>query len=228
MPMESAQLTQAALAALHPSTSTQSQPFNHAEACRLRGKILGVLIRSIRLEAQRSLRECAEFLHVDNQLVEEWEFGDQVPSLPQLELLSRYLKSGADGYPDGGTGSQPSSREQYLILRQRLIGAMLRAAREAMDLSIADLGAQTALDMDLLERYELGELQIPLSQLTALAQAVDQDLNYFVGTTGFAPKGRNVRCAASDGGRKRSDVAPMGGRQRECGFHPPRDGVPLH
>src|SRR5690606_16356552 len=64
---------------------------DHAEAYRIRGKMIGVLLRDARLDAGRSLDDCARVLQVAPEDIEAWEFGDQVPSLPQLEILAYYL-----------------------------------------------------------------------------------------------------------------------------------------
>lgn len=173
-------LTQAALEALHalPSPATATQ--NQEEAHRLRGRILGVLIRRGRLAAQRSVDDCAAYLQVDAQLIEAWEHGAVVPGLPQLEGLTRCLLAAAAG---GGPESAEADRvnlAEYYLLRQRMIGAKLKLARKLLDLEIADLARSSGLNVDLIERYESGEVAVPMNHLCVLAQAVGQDLRYFM------------------------------------------------
>jgi transcriptional regulator with XRE-family HTH domain len=178
-------LTEAALEALQPPTVTTTKTANHAEAHRVRGKILGVLICMHRLEAERSLAECGTFMGTEPQLVEAWEYGDKVPSLPQLELLAHFLNGGASDSDSSALTGDRSAQREYLLLRRRLIGGMLRAARESMGRSIGDLSAGTGLEAARLERFEFGEEKIPVSYLTELAQAVEKDLSYFAAKPHF-------------------------------------------
>ena len=177
--MDYADLTQAALQALQPSIAETTHTIDDDEVYSLCGRILGVLIRKSRLEAERTQEECARFLRVEPQLIESWEFGDRVPSMPQLELLARFLKGNMSDNGFGPASEKFTAQEEYIVLRGRLIGGMLREARNAMGQSIDELSAKTGLDGDLLESYEFGETTIPVSHLTVLAQAVKRDLSYF-------------------------------------------------
>lgn len=184
--MDYIDLTQTALAALQPLTKTKTQQYDRNEAYSLVGKFLGALIRKSRLNAARSIEECAGFLQVEAQLLDDWEYGEQVPSLPHLELLANFLTGTAGELENGDWQHRHPPGDEYLVLRQRLIGAMLRAARESTDQSIEELSAFTALDVELLEAYENGTSMIPLSHLTALAQAVEGDLSDFTEPNGAA------------------------------------------
>lgn len=183
--MNDIDLTQAALETLPLLGAQGTQEKNRQEAYVLHGKIMGALIRQCRQNAARSLEDCARFLQVDPQLLREWEYGDRAPSLPQVELLTIFLAGQADPAGDGG----PPDAE-YLLLRQRLIGALLRAARESTQQSVEDLGASTALDIELLNAYEMGKSMIPVNHLSALAQAVERDLSDFIEPNGAGPKPR--------------------------------------
>ncbi|MGQ9890163.1 MAG: hypothetical protein ACUVSX_16990, partial [Aggregatilineales bacterium] len=46
------------------------KPYDHAESYRLRARMLGVLVRDARLNAARTLEECARLLNVEPQTVE--------------------------------------------------------------------------------------------------------------------------------------------------------------
>ena len=178
--MDRVDLTQAALEALQPSTVTTSKTLDNDEAHSVRGKILGVLIRMCRLEAERTVAECASFVKAEPQLVEAWEYGENVPSLPQLELLARFLNRRVSEPGSSPLSEERVSHDEYLLLRRRIIGGMLRAARESIGQTIKELSAHTGVEADLLERFEFGEEKIPVSNLTALAQAVKKDLSYFL------------------------------------------------
>ena len=176
--MDRVDLTHEALAALQPSTRAPSKAINHDEARSIRGRLLGVLIRKRRLDAKRSLADCADFMGAETGLVEGWEYGADAPSLPQLELLAQFLSG---RYPDARAASDEdrAAQEEYMLLRQRLIGALLRAARQSSGLPIDAVSEAACMEAQRLTRFELGEEMIPLSDLTALAQALQLDLRTF-------------------------------------------------
>jgi transcriptional regulator with XRE-family HTH domain len=161
----------------------QPKTMDHAESFLIRAKMIGVLIRDARLNAGRSLEECAGMLRVDPALIEVWEFGDAVPSLPQLELLAYYLDVPISHF--WGTKTLEASREdhsrsqrEYMALRDRLIGALLRQAREDMRLSLDDLSEASGLTAAQIEAYELGELPLPMHELSVLANVVRKNLDW--------------------------------------------------
>ncbi|MCE2472066.1 MAG: helix-turn-helix transcriptional regulator [Anaerolineae bacterium] len=178
--MDHVDLTQAALEGLQSSPSSATATQNQAEAHNLRVRIIGVLIRRGRLSAERSVDDCASFLQVDAQLIEAWELGESVPSLPQLEGLTRFLLATADGEDAESAEVNFARGAEYYLLRQRMIGAKLKLARQMQAFALEELGARTGLDIDLIERYEFGEVKIPIHHLCVLAQAVRQDLRYFL------------------------------------------------
>lgn len=165
-------------------SSGDAQPFDHEEAYRLRGKMLGVLLRDARDNAARSIDDCAGFLRVDPGLIQAWEFGDAVPSLPQLELIAYYLDVPVSHFWGMETLPQQRQRtdiqDEYLNLRHRMIGAMLRQAREEAQKSLETLADETHLTVETLQNYELGSLAIPMHELSNLASAVNKNVNYFL------------------------------------------------
>ena len=177
--MEYVDLTQAALEALQSSPSPVSATQNQVEAHRLRGRILGVLIRRGRLAVERSVEDCATYLQVDAQVIEAWEHGASVPGLPQLEGLTRCLLAAAGDSPESAEDKRVN-RAEYYLLRQRMIGAKLKMARLTQELEVEDLGRRSGLDAGLIKRYEFGDVAIPMNHLCALAQAVGLDLRYFL------------------------------------------------
>lgn len=171
-------LTQAALEALQPAAVEAVESFNHDEARKLRGKLLGVMIRKRRLDAERSLADCANVMGIEPTLIEAWEYGESEPSLPQLELLGQFLNGRQSGAGDSLTADR-AAQDEYMLLRQRLIGALLRAARESSGRAIEALSESAGLDVGALQRFEFGEEKMTVSELTALAQALQLDMSYF-------------------------------------------------
>lgn len=166
------------------SSAVDDKPYDHAESYRLRGKMLGVLIRDARMSASRTVDDCARLLQIDPSEVEAWEYGDSVPSLPQLELLAYYLGIPVSHFWGQETRSKidqdSSAQNEYVALRNRMIGGLLRSAREGENLSIDELSDTTKIDAALLQQYEYGEIIIPMHHLTVVASAVNRNMSYFL------------------------------------------------
>jgi transcriptional regulator with XRE-family HTH domain len=152
---------------------------------QIRGKMLGVLLRDARVGAGRSLQDCAHQLRVAAELVEAWEFGDDVPSLPQLEILAYYLGVAVSHFWGQETlestrGSTLDTQAEYIALRVRMIGALLRQAREETGMSLEELGAAAHLPAERITQYELGELAVPMHELSVLAGLVKKNISFFL------------------------------------------------
>lgn len=167
--MTGTDLASAAIDALQPAANQQPSPQNRNLAECLRARIVGVLLRKFRLAAQCAPEECANFLQVPPEQFEAWEYGEEAPSLPELELLASFLQ----GAPT------PDRQNDYLLLRQRIIGVLLQKARLHGD---AD-AARTTMQPDRLSAYELGERAIPMTDLSELAQALGLELSAFLEAT---------------------------------------------
>ena len=57
----------------------------------LRQKIIGVLIKKARLEANKSLKETAQVLDCSSDHLSKYESGEKAPSLPELEMMARFF-----------------------------------------------------------------------------------------------------------------------------------------
>jgi transcriptional regulator with XRE-family HTH domain len=161
-----------------------------AESFRLRAKMLGVLLTDARRSAERTIEDCAYLLRVTPEQFQAWEYGEDAPSLPQMELLAYYL-----GVPishfwgtetlEAKQGVHVDIQTEYMALRTRMIGVMLHAAREEMGLSLDDISQSTSIPRDKIEWYEQGETAIPMHELTVLAGALKKNTNYFLESSGY-------------------------------------------
>ncbi|MCU0499539.1 MAG: hypothetical protein MUF87_19490 [Anaerolineae bacterium] len=168
-----------------PTTSDHAHAFNHDEAYRIRAKMLGVLLCDARMAAARSISDCAHMLRIEPSLLEAWEYGDAVPSLPQLELLASYLDVPVSHFWSMETitaqrRSLVDAQEEYMKLRHRMIGALLRQAREEANLTLDSLAGTVYLSPDLLQAYELGDHPIPMHELAMIASAIHKNTSYFL------------------------------------------------
>jgi transcriptional regulator with XRE-family HTH domain len=169
-------------------TSAEQRAFDHQESYRLRGKMIGVLLRDARDHAARTIEDCARLLRIDPALVEAWEYGDEVPSLPQLELLAYYLDVPVSHFWSmetlaGTRRTRVDTHQEFINLRQRMIGALLRQAREEMGINENDLAAETHLSAEAIQQYELGEVPVPMHELSVLSSALKKNINYFLETS---------------------------------------------
>jgi len=178
--------------------AAQPKEVNFAESYRIRGKMVGVLLRNARVNAARSIEECARLLNVVPEQMEAWEFGDSVPSLPQLELLAYYLGVpvshfwGAETL-DTDRDKQVNAQAEYIALRNRMVGALLRQAREGASLSVADLSKASGLSEGQINSYELGEMPLPMHELTVLANAVKKNVSYFLESSSHVGEWLEIR-----------------------------------
>ncbi len=123
-------------------------------------------------DARRSLRELAGTLY--------YEEGRRAPSLPELEALVYALKLPIEHFwgKEAMSDDEPPTAEinlpQLMVIRQRMIGAMLRQARESANKSMRQLSQETGIPVSRLKSYELGERPIPLPDLEVLLQAVNR------------------------------------------------------
>lgn len=165
-------------------TAEADAPFDYEESFRIRAKMIGVLIHDARMTAGRTLEDCARVLHLTPEHIEAWEFGDDVPSLPQLEILAFYLDVPVSHFWGANTlestTRQIDAKSEYIALRDRMIGALLRQAREQAGMSLEDLSTTSGLSVELINSYELGELPLPMHELSVLAGGVKKNISYFL------------------------------------------------
>jgi transcriptional regulator with XRE-family HTH domain len=156
-----------------------------AESFRIRAKMVGVLLRDARLKAGRSLDDCARLLRASAEQVERWEYGEEAPSLPQLELLAFYLDVpishfwGVDTL-ESASDDPMSAQSEYLALRDRMIGALLRIAREEAGVTPEALSAETGVPAEQIVQYEMGEAGVPMHELSVLSNTLKKNISYFL------------------------------------------------
>jgi len=141
----------------------------------IRAKKLGVLIRDARLVSGKTLEECAQAVGLTPERFEKIELGLEAPSLPELELLAYTLKVPLEHFwgnerlqQNGNKASLDTA--QVKLLRQKMIGALVRKARVAHGMALETAASETNLPVEKLKAYELGEIAIPLPDLETISQ----------------------------------------------------------
>jgi transcriptional regulator with XRE-family HTH domain len=163
----------------------EQTPPNFEELHLLRARILGVLIRDARQAAGMSSEDCAAQVNVSAAVLESWELGQAMPSLPQIELLAYALGVPISHFWGSSTLLQRDTRQavdidEYVTLRNHLIGALLRAAREQSNLTPEQLAADAGVSPANITAYELGQRPIPTPVLATLASVCRVNLSYFL------------------------------------------------
>jgi len=150
----------------------------------IRAKKLGVLIRDARLKSGKSLEECAQAMGISTEVLNEMEFGERAPTLPELELFAYYLEIPLDHFwgkellkTDGG--NEKLDPVEVAKIRQGMIGELIQKGRNEANLSIEELAQKTGIANESLQDYERGELPIPLPELETVAQVLNNSIVYF-------------------------------------------------
>ena len=158
---------------------------NFAEVYTLRMRILGVLIRDARLSSSLSDQDCAAELNIPLETFQGWELGQESPTLPQLEMLAYVMGVPVSHFWDTTTiSAQQVARhvnaDEYAQLRNRVVGTLLRLARQEEKMSQAELAEACGLPLEKVTDYELGKTPIPFTELTSLSAAARVSLSYFI------------------------------------------------
>ena len=144
----------------------------------IRTKKLGVLLRDARLASRKTLQECAEAIGVTKGVFKSYEEGRRSPSLPELEVLVYFLRLpinhfwGNEAISDDASPTAPLDLPRLLLLRQRMIGALLRQQREKANMSLRAVAQETGISSSRLKSFELGERPIPVPNLEVLFSAL--------------------------------------------------------
>ena len=157
-----------------------------------RAKFLGNLIQEAREFTGASPEDCALALGIPIENYRQAEQGETPLNLPQLEVLAMYLDLPM-AYFWGGEqlhSSPTVDYSQYMALRQRIVGVLLKQARIDAGWSVQRLADEADLTTDQLEGYEKGEEPIPYLQLEFLADMLDASLNDFT-VEAHGPLGRH-------------------------------------
>jgi len=163
------------------------------DAFAIRRKIIGVLLQGARLKTGRTKKECADVIGVTPGILSAYEEGRRDISLPELELLAYFLHAPAQSFLEGEDESlvaadAPPPGPQVMALRNRIIGALLREAREQRGKTQKDVAQALGCTPRRITQYELGQKPIPLTQLESLTEYLGVPRSYFldegVGTIG--------------------------------------------
>lgn len=167
-----------------------AESHNFEEIHALRTKMLGVLLRDARLASGTTQEEAASEVAVKDDVVRDWEYGREAPSLPQLELLAYFFDVPLSQFWSDKTLTQaqkersiPVPKDQYDDIRNRMISARMVLARKEARLSQEELAEASGQTLDTLRLFESGS-PIPFPVLQSIASAVKKSVTYFIEDSG--------------------------------------------
>jgi len=147
---------------------------SETETQAIRRKVTGVLVRHARLRAGRSQAELAAALHVSRHRYGQFELGQRELSLLQLEAIAAQCGVPLgfffdDNAPVEDDGFEAPS-QVVPRLRRKIVGALLREARQCAGKTQKECAAAAHVTSRLIGQYEIGDKDIPPSELEALAE----------------------------------------------------------
>ena len=154
-------------------------------AVKLRAKKLGILLRDARLSASKSLRDCGDAIGVSGSTLGAYEKGERSPSLPELEMLSFFLKVPLEHFwTDQILVTEESvldalQVEHSLILRNRSIGNVLATLRKKESITYKEIFEKTGISPRRMKKYETGDSTMSVPELELLTNALGVSMNAF-------------------------------------------------
>jgi transcriptional regulator with XRE-family HTH domain len=156
------------------------------KAALIQNKITGVALRAARLRADKSVQQCANALSCPPELISQAEEGQAELTLPQIEVLAYLLDTplehmlGEQLLLDEETQDASLPYDNVMTVRRKMIGIILRKARLELGRTLDDIATAQGYTPEYLARIELGEEQISLTSLRALATHLNIPFDEFV------------------------------------------------
>ncbi len=156
------------------------------EVIELRSRIIGALLHSVRDQARMSSEECAAILGVSPETLTAYEEGSHPISLPELELLTRFLDfplsaiRTTESVADIQADKKLPDPKLYLMLRHRIVGARLRQLRSEANRTQQDLAEMLECPLETIAAYELGKRPVSAAELEVVCRALNVPLSYFL------------------------------------------------
>ncbi len=146
--------------------------------------MLGAILREARLQAGKALKETGKLIGVSGSTLSSYEHGRRAISLPELEILAFYFDIPLSAFwsasPEELRRDADFDPHTMIGLRQRIIGAQLRAHRQSREMSIKELATELDLPSSRISAYERGTRPIPIPELEAIVAALGSELSdYF-------------------------------------------------
>ena len=158
---------------------------SNRQAIKRRNRIIGNLIRGARERAHFTPSSCAEVLGISPARFTAYEEGAELISLPELELLGRYLGSPLytlrrESLDDEDAEEKLPVPQLFLSLRHRIVGIRLQQARVQTGHTQEELAELLEHPISTIVAYEHGEQSIPLAELELVARTLVLPMDFFL------------------------------------------------
>ena len=148
----------------------------------IKQKMLGVLMQNARQAVGLSVEETAKLLGISGDTLTDFELGKEEAGVSILESLADICGIPVSYFwtdnPLPKLNKTPNA-PKTMALRRKMLGILLNQARAEADLSAENVAEAIGCTPDILAQYEKGEIDIPLSQLRALAAQYEVTLDDF-------------------------------------------------
>jgi len=157
---------------------------NSEFAITLRAKKLGILLKDARLNTGKTMKDCGQYLGVSGSTISSFEKGVSSPSLPEVEVLSFLFKLPINRFWKDTIIAEEDEQDkwewpEYFTTRNRQVGAILSATREAVGKTFEEITAETGITYGRMKRFEAGETPVPLPELELLSNLLEIPLSDF-------------------------------------------------
>jgi transcriptional regulator with XRE-family HTH domain len=144
---------------------------------KIRAKKLGLILIDARNNAKQTIKDCSSAMGISVARMKSYESGALSPTLPELEAyaffldlpISHFLGEKLLAEEDANS---PTTIQQFIEIRQRVIGTALRMARNEFGQTFKQLSEKTLISPAKLKKYESGETPIPIPELEQLSRAL--------------------------------------------------------
>src|SRR3970282_3048172 len=137
----------------------------------LKPKMLGALLRGVRKQAGKSLKQPAEIVGISRSTLASYELGKKGISLPELEQLAFHFDVPLGGLlarrPEEAQRKAVFDPKVVVSFRQKMIGALLRPHRQYAELSLRELGERVGFPASRGSAYGRGLRPVPVPELEA-------------------------------------------------------------
>ena len=154
-------------------------------AITLRAKKLGILIKDARLSTGKTMKECGDAIGVSGSTISSYEKGKSSPSLPELEMLSFFLKVPIERFwkdtiiASEDPESDPLDIEHTQVIRHRHIGNILEEARMSLEITYEEITEKTGISYGRMKRFETGNSPVPLPELELLSNLLNIKMSHY-------------------------------------------------
>ncbi len=157
---------------------------------QIRNKKIGILLLDARRSRNFSIDEVANKTGITVDRLENFENGQISPSLPELEILAYTFnlpfehfwgKQVLQSIEDSNT----TEKLQILIkLRNKIIGTGIQSKRQTENISLEELAEKCEIDNETFNKYETGEIEIPIPMLEIISKNLNARIEDFFDNQG--------------------------------------------